>query len=141
MAKRAKQRTLALNQIVTLQAVRVLTGDKDEEEERLQQRGSLRGAWGGQIHERVLTVFPESMISIGTTYVTLEDLEARGYLISWFEESGQGGRVGRPRKYYAITNPGRTALEVTVRGINNGQRQEGGAEALRLPAFADSSKA
>jgi hypothetical protein len=139
MARRAKQRTLALNQIVTLQAVRVLTDDKDEEEERLQQRGSLKGAWGGDIHERILTVFPESMISIGTTYVTLEELEDRGFLTSWFEEPGQGGRVGRPRKYYAITNPGRTALFVTVTGINNGERQGVGADAHRLPAFADSS--
>src|SRR5260370_9767613 len=96
MAKQAKQVNLAMNQTLALQAVRVLSDDLEDMDFR--RRGELRGVWGGDIHEQILRTYPQSLISIGTVYVTLEELEDRGYLTSWFEDPAKAGRVVRPLK-------------------------------------------
>jgi hypothetical protein len=134
MAKQAKQVTLAMNQTLALQAVRAIGGADDATARR---RGELVGVWGGDIHEQILTTYPQSLISIGTVYVTLEELEDRGYLTSFFEDPADSGRVGRPRKYYAITAAGDAALDFALAGIRNGEKCAVKAVVARRPALAN----
>jgi PadR family transcriptional regulator PadR len=50
------------------------------------------------------------LLSRGTIYVTLERLEQKGYLTSWFSEP-QAVRGGKARRFFRLKPPGLAALK------------------------------
>jgi PadR family transcriptional regulator len=56
-------------------------------------------------------------VSRGTVYVTLDRLERKGYVVSWFSEP-QAVRGGKARRYYRLRPPGLAAVTVAKRAID-----------------------
>jgi PadR family transcriptional regulator PadR len=55
-------------------------------------------------------------LSRGTMYVTLERLERKGYVTSWFSDP-QAVRGGKARRYFRLKPPGLQALERSQRAL------------------------
>src|SRR4051812_47867467 len=55
-------------------------------------------------------------LSRGTMYVTLERLERKGYVTSWFSDP-QAVRGGKARRYFRLKRPGLQALERSQRAL------------------------
>jgi PadR family transcriptional regulator len=51
----------------------------------------------------------DKRVLFGAVYVTLDRLEARGLLTSWFSEA-RPERGGKPRRYFKVTTAGEKAL-------------------------------
>jgi DNA-binding PadR family transcriptional regulator len=68
-------------------------------------------AYGASIR-RELEVRVGRRVTHGAAYVTLDRLEAKGYLSSTVGESGPR-RGGRPRRYFTVTPEGAQALLTT----------------------------
>jgi DNA-binding PadR family transcriptional regulator len=56
-------------------------------------------------------------ISRGTVYVTLERLERKGYVTSWFSDP-QAVRGGKARRIFRLKPPGVTAIRAAKRAID-----------------------
>lgn len=56
-------------------------------------------------------------LSRGTIYVTLERLEAKGYVTSWFSEP-QAVRGGKARRYFRLQPSGVTAIRAAKRAVD-----------------------
>ena len=56
-------------------------------------------------------------LSRGTIYVTLERLERKGYVTSWFSEP-QAVRGGKARRYFRLKPPGMSAVTAAKRAID-----------------------
>ena len=56
-------------------------------------------------------------LSRGTIYVTLERLERKGYLTSWFSDP-QAVRGGKARRLFRLKPPGLAALKAARRGLD-----------------------
>ena len=56
-------------------------------------------------------------VSRGTIYVTLERLERKGYVASWFSEP-QSVRGGKARRHFRLKRPGLVAVTVAKRAID-----------------------
>ncbi len=56
-------------------------------------------------------------LSRGTIYVTLERLERKGYVTSWFSEP-QAVRGGKARRHYRLKAPGLTAVRAAKRAVD-----------------------
>jgi DNA-binding PadR family transcriptional regulator len=56
-------------------------------------------------------------LSRGTIYVTLERLERKGYVASWFSEP-QAVRGGKARRHYRLKPPGLTAVRAAKRAVD-----------------------
>ena len=56
-------------------------------------------------------------LSRGTIYVTLERLERKGYVTSWFSDP-QAVRGGKARRIFRVKTPGLAALRAAKRGID-----------------------
>jgi DNA-binding PadR family transcriptional regulator len=56
-------------------------------------------------------------ISRGTVYVTLERLERKGYVASWFSDP-QAVRGGKARRLFRLKPPGLTALKVAKSAVD-----------------------
>lgn len=64
-----------------------------------------------ELHER-----GRRRVSRGAVYVTLDRLEAKGYLASR-TEAGPPVRGGRPRRYYTLRPAGRTLLRHSLEAL------------------------
>lgn len=56
-------------------------------------------------------------LSRGTVYVTLERLERKGYVASWFSEP-QAVRGGKARRIFRLKPAGITAIKALKRGLD-----------------------
>lgn len=56
-------------------------------------------------------------LSRGTIYVTLDRLEAKGYVTSWFSEP-QAVRGGKARRYYRLRPSGVAAIRAAKRAVD-----------------------
>ena len=56
-------------------------------------------------------------LSRGTIYVTLERLERKGYVTSWFSDP-QAVRGGKARRHFALKPAGLSAVKAAKRGID-----------------------
>jgi DNA-binding PadR family transcriptional regulator len=69
----------------------------------------IRGdAYGVNIHEKVLEAEGRDL-TLGAIYTTLDRLEAKGFLESWWGEPTEE-RGGRRKQYFRITGAGERAL-------------------------------
>lgn len=77
-------------------------------------------AYGMTIHEQVekLAEGVRSGVSLGSVYTTLDRLEQKGYVKSWFSDPTPE-RGGRARRYFEITASGETALRQYKRMASN----------------------
>ena len=67
-------------------------------------------AYGVTIHEELQQLVPASReVSLGSVYTTLDRLEHKGYLKSWFGDPTPE-RGGRAKRYYKIQAAGQRAL-------------------------------
>jgi PadR family transcriptional regulator len=56
-------------------------------------------------------------LSRGTIYVTLERLERKGYVTSWFSDP-QAVRGGKARRLFRLKPPGLAAVKAAKRGLD-----------------------
>src|SRR5512141_2258703 len=56
-------------------------------------------------------------LSRGTIYVTLERLERKGYVTSWFSDP-QAVRGGKARRYFRLKSPGMAAVRAAKRAVD-----------------------
>ena len=56
-------------------------------------------------------------LSRGTIYVTLERLERKGYVTSWFSDP-QAMRGGKARRFFRLKAPGLAAVKATKQGLD-----------------------
>lgn len=56
-------------------------------------------------------------LSRGTMYVTLERLERKGYVTSWFSDP-QAVRGGKARRHFRLKPPGLTALKASQSAVS-----------------------
>jgi PadR family transcriptional regulator, regulatory protein PadR len=84
-------------------------------------------AYGATIHEKVEEL-AEGSKSIGSVYTTLDRLEEKGYVKSWFGDPTPE-RGGRAKRYFEITGAGQRVLKQSIRVAGNlvkGWREIGG---------------
>ena len=86
-------------------------------------------AYGMTVHERV-EVLAEGVrtVSLGSVYTTLDRLEQKGYVKSWFSDPTPE-RGGRSKRYFQITGSGESALKNSMKVAANmveGWREIGG---------------
>ena len=86
-------------------------------------------AYGMTIHERVekLAAGVRS-VSLGSVYTTLDRLEQKGYVKSWFGDPTPE-RGGRSKRYFEITGAGQRVLKSSAKVAANivaGLREIGG---------------
>ena len=86
-------------------------------------------AYGMTIHERVekLAAGVRS-VSLGSVYTTLDRMEQKGYVRSWFGGATEE-RGGRSKRYFEITGAGERVLRSSVRvaaRVVEGLREIGG---------------
>lgn len=56
-------------------------------------------------------------LSRGTIYVTLERLERKGYVTSWFSDP-QAMRGGKARRFFRLKPPGLAAVKASKRAVD-----------------------
>jgi DNA-binding PadR family transcriptional regulator len=84
-------------------------------------------AYGMTIHEQV-EEFAERTVSLGSCYTTLDRLEQKGYVKSWFSDPTPE-RGGRSKRYFEITGAGERVLKRSAKvaaNIVDGLREIGG---------------
>lgn len=70
-----------------------------------------RNAYGMTIHEEVEGMADgKRPASIGSVYITLDRLEEKGYVKSWFSDP-TAARGGRSKRYFELTGIGQLALD------------------------------
>jgi PadR family transcriptional regulator, regulatory protein PadR len=74
-------------------------------------------AYGATIHEKVEEL-AEGSRSIGSVYTTLDRLEGKGYLRSWFGDPTPE-RGGRAKRYFEITGAGQKVLKRSMKVAGN----------------------
>jgi DNA-binding PadR family transcriptional regulator len=70
-------------------------------------------AYGTTIHEKVEEMRPRIMTSIGAVYTTLDRLEKKGLVNSWYSDPSPE-RGGRSRRYFEIEGAGERALRESL---------------------------
>jgi PadR family transcriptional regulator PadR len=74
-------------------------------------------AYGATIHEKVEEL-AEGSKSIGSVYTTLDRLEEKGYVKSWFGDPTPE-RGGRAKRYFEITGAGQKVLKQSMKVAGN----------------------
>ena len=74
------------------------------------------GAFGAAIHREIVTRTGRDA-SISAVYVTLERLERKGYVTSWFSDP-QAVRGGKARRFFRLKPPGLAAVQAAKRGLD-----------------------
>jgi DNA-binding PadR family transcriptional regulator len=86
-------------------------------------------AYGMTIHEQVEKLAAGlRAVSLGSVYTTLDRLEQKGYVKSWFGGATEE-RGGRSKRFFEITGSGELAVKKALRVANNmvaGLREVGG---------------
>ena len=70
-------------------------------------------AYGVTIHKRVQDLAWSKAVTLGAIYVTLDRLEDKGYVSSWFSEP-TAARGGRAKRCYRLEAPGERALKESL---------------------------
>lgn len=84
-------------------------------------------AYGATVHEKVEEL-AEGSRSIGSVYTTLDRLEQKGYVKSWFGDPTPE-RGGRSKRFFEITGAGQKVLQQAMKVADNmvtGLREIGG---------------
>jgi PadR family transcriptional regulator PadR len=72
-------------------------------------------AYGMTIHEQTEKVAEGiRSVSIGSVYTTLDRLETKGYVKSWFSDPTPG-RGGRSKRFFEITGSGELAVKNSMK--------------------------
>jgi len=86
-------------------------------------------AYGMTIHEKVEDLTNKLRhVSLGSVYTTLDRLEQKGYVRSWFSDPTPE-RGGRSKRFFEITGTGQRVLKESMRFADNmltGLREIGG---------------
>jgi len=86
-------------------------------------------AYGMTIHEQVEKLAAGlRIVSLGACYTTLDRLEQKGYVRSWFGGATEE-RGGRSKRFFEITGAGEKAVQNSLKVANNmvkGLREIGG---------------
>lgn len=86
-------------------------------------------AYGMRVHEQVEKLADGiRSVSLGSVYTTLDRLEQKGYVKSWFGGATEQ-RGGRTKRYFEITGSGQRAMNSSARVAANlvdGLREIGG---------------
>ncbi|MGD1098711.1 MAG: helix-turn-helix transcriptional regulator [Bryobacteraceae bacterium] len=86
-------------------------------------------AYGMTIHEKVEELADgKRSVSLGSVYTTLDRLEQKGYVKSWFSDPTPE-RGGRSKRFFEITGTGERVLKNSLRVAANmvaGLREIGG---------------
>ena len=86
-------------------------------------------AYGMTVHEKVEELAaPVRSVSLGSVYTTLDRLEQKGYVKSWFGGATEE-RGGRSKRYFEIQAAGELALKRALKVAGNmltGLREIGG---------------
>ena len=81
--------------------------------------GSGETAYGMTIHEQVEKLAAGfRTVSLGACYTTLDRLEKKGYVRSWFGEATEE-RGGRSKRFFEITGSGELAVKNALRVADN----------------------
>jgi len=84
-----------------------------------------QNAYGMTIHERMeQLVEGRRVVSLGAVYTTLDRLEHKGYVKSWFG-GATDERGGRSKRFFEITAPGSSALKNSLHVAGNLLRELG----------------
>ena len=70
------------------------------------------GGYSVNIHDRVMELQNKKAM-IGAVFVSLDRLEARGFLTSWFE-TAPAEQGGKKRRYFKVTPEGEQVLSQTM---------------------------
>ena len=88
-----------------------------------------QNAYGMTVHEQVEKLADGlRSVSLGSVYTTLDRLEVKGYVKSWFSDPTPE-RGGRTKRFFEITGSGEIALKSSLRVADNalrGLREIGG---------------
>jgi len=91
--------------------------------------GPGENAYGMTVHEQVEKLAAGlRTVSLGACYTTLDRLEQKGYVRSWFGGATEE-RGGRSKRFFEITGAGEKALKNALRVADNmvaGLREIGG---------------
>jgi PadR family transcriptional regulator, regulatory protein PadR len=97
-------------------------GDNLGEFEQLILSGLMilgENAYGMTIHEKVEELVERKRtVSLGSVYTTLDRLEQKGYVRSWFSDPTPE-RGGRSKRYFEITGVGEKALKKSLKVASN----------------------
>jgi PadR family transcriptional regulator PadR len=95
----------------------------------LMMLGSGENAYGMTIHSKMEELAAGfRVVSLGAVYTTLDRLEQKGYVRSWFGGATEE-RGGRSKRFFEITGSGETAVKNALRVADNmvtGLREIGG---------------
>jgi PadR family transcriptional regulator, regulatory protein PadR len=81
--------------------------------------GAGENAYGLTVHEQVEKLVGKlRIVSLGAVYTTLDRLEQKGYVRSWFG-GATAERGGRSKRFFEITGTGRRVLENSLQVANN----------------------
>ena len=72
-----------------------------------------KNAYGMTIHEKVEELRPRAVTSIGAVYTTLDRLEKKGLVRSWYSDPTPE-RGGRSKRYFAVEGAGQKALRESL---------------------------
>jgi len=75
-------------------------------------------AYGATVHERVEELANGKSYSIGAIYTTLDRLQQKGYVKSWYGGAGPE-RGQRTKRYFEIQAAGKKVLEQSQRVASN----------------------
>jgi DNA-binding PadR family transcriptional regulator len=88
--------------------------------------GPGENAYGLTIHEQVEKLAGKlRVVSLGAVYTTLDRLENKGYVRSWFGGATEE-RGGRSKRFFEITGSGQRALNNSLTLAGNMLREIGG---------------
>ena len=85
-------------------------------------------AYGATVHEKAEDLRPKTIVSIGAIYTTLDRLERKGLVRSWYGDPTPA-RGGRPKRFFAVEARGERALRASfarVAGIASALQFAGG---------------
>jgi PadR family transcriptional regulator, regulatory protein PadR len=75
-------------------------------------------SYGMVIHEKVEELAEGRSVSLGSVYTTMDRLETKGYVRSWYAGATEE-RGGRTKRFFQITGSGELALKRSVKVANN----------------------
>ena len=71
------------------------------------------GAYGAAIHTKVSDLEGVRSVNLGSVYVTLDRLQDKGYVTSWFADPSPE-RGGKARRYFKLEAAGEQVLKDTL---------------------------
>jgi len=75
-------------------------------------------SYGMLIHQKIEELAEGRSVSLGSVYTTMDRLEQKGYVRSWYG-GATGERGGRTKRFFEITGSGELALKRSLKVANN----------------------